>query len=194
LLIEAVAPTGVVGLAVPYERQTTNCSCGAASLLAVLRYWLVMPNTKDRTLFGPLGTNCKIGTDSKSIIKLAQRFGLNADISNGTSIAALRQALRNNIPPIVNFQAWPVRKTRPLTDRKDGHYAVLIAMDSTNAFFMDPAVGGGKISWLPIAEFERAWLDLETAGKVSRRAILIRGAANMGKRRISNPTRIETGR
>jgi predicted double-glycine peptidase len=194
LLLEAISNTGIVGLAVPYEQQSTNCSCGAASLLATLRYLKVEIADKDRDLFKPLGTNCVDGTDSKQIVQLAKRLGLSAKISNGTSLGDLRSMLDASIAPILNFQAWPVRKTRPLTDRKDGHYAVLIALQNNRAYFMDPSISGGKMGWLPVAELERAWLDMETAGQVSRRAIVIRGKTNLGRRKITNPVRIETGR
>lgn len=175
-------------------QQSTNCSCGAACLLAVARYWRALPNVKDRELFGPLGTNCKIGTDSQKIVQVARRLGLSAEISNGTGLDVLRRALARGVAPVLNFQAWPTRKTRPLVDRKDGHYAVLVGLDGGRAYFMDPAISGGRLGWLPLAELDRAWLDLESAGRVSRRAILIRGTSNLGRGRIGNPVRIETGR
>lgn len=153
-----------------------------------------MPDTHDRVLFDALGTNCKIGTSSRRIVELARRFGLSAEIRNGTSLSVLRSALDAGVAPIVNFQAWPIRKTRPLTDRKDGHYAVLIGMRDGNAYLMDPNIGGGRVGWLPLDEFERAWLDTESAGRVNRRAILIRGRSNLGRRGYANPVRVETGR
>jgi hypothetical protein len=149
---------------------------------------------KDRDLFGPLGTNCKIGTDSQKIVQVARRLGLSAEISNGSGLDVLRKALSRGIAPILNFQAWPTRKTRPLVDRKDGHYAVLVGLDGGRAYFMDPAIKGERLGWLPLVELERAWLDTEASGKVSRRAILIRGTSNLGLGRIGNPVRIDTGR
>lgn len=189
LLVESLLGS-VVGLDVPFERQSTGYSCGAASLAAVLRYWNVGAPSGDLDLVSALGTNSKNGTQSERIVELARRYGLSARTTSGSKLSDLRTALAAGIAPVLNFQAWPSRRTAQLTSRVDGHYAVLVAMDDNRVYLMDPALLRGRVGWIPLDEFQRAWRGTRSL----RQAILIRGVRHRGRVALPISARIETGR
>src|SRR5690349_7277730 len=79
-------------LRVPAVAQTTNFSCGAASLAAVLRYWHVWDG-QERDLWLALHTTPKDGTEPQPIADVARAHGLLAAYRRDVPIDDLRTAL-----------------------------------------------------------------------------------------------------
>ena len=148
-------------LPVPLVPQATSYSCGAASLMAVMEYWTVF-EAPETTLYGPLGTTPKDGTEEHAIAKVAQQYGLRAEVRENLGLQDLRDALKDGTTVIVDLQAW-TDKTGTIdwkNDWEDGHYVVLVAMDAEYAYFSDPSAHGAY-AYLPQPELLERWHDYD---------------------------------
>jgi uncharacterized protein len=149
-------------LPVPIVRQSTDYSCGAAALLSVLQYWGKYEEPES-SLFEPLKTSPKDGTDPNAILSLAKTFGLAARMQEHTTLEGLQTALKQGETPIIDIQAWrgeEVQKPWPDT-WEEGHFVVVVGTDRRYVYFMDPVVGSGY-TYLPSAELVERWHDYET--------------------------------
>jgi predicted double-glycine peptidase len=171
-------PPGTLGL--PMVRQQTGYSCGPASLLSVLKYWLAFDGA-EQDLYHVLGTTKRNGTHPKRIAEGAKKFFLDAEFRTSLTIDDLRAAFGTGATVIVDYQAWGDYNPFPpkwANVWEDGHYSVVMGMDESNLFLMDPSVDDAY-GYLPIAEFEERWHDYETEhGKrveYSHEAIVIKG-------------------
>ena len=184
-------------LGIPIVQQQTDYSCGAAALLAVLKYWQVFDG-KESDLYKDLDTRPDYGTDPIKLADVAKnRFGLEAKYKNGSNILldALLKALGEHYTMILDFQAWgakkPTLETNQLTHFAnnwlnywqnywkdtwaDGHYAVLLAMDNANAYLMDPVLSDAYV-YVPLDELLERWHDVENQDiRVEHQVVFIRG-------------------
>lgn len=156
-------------LPVPLVPQATSYSCGAASLMAVLEYWNVS-DAPETSLFRALHTTKKDGTEEASIAQVArEKFGLRSEVRTGLNLEDLRSALKDGTTVILDIQAWsddpsPVWKN----EWDDGHYVVLVAMDTDYAYAMDPSAHGAY-AYLPLIELLDRWHDADDRGGNLRR-------------------------
>ncbi|HAH05975.1 MAG TPA: hypothetical protein DCM05_05495 [Elusimicrobia bacterium] len=180
----APAPAGLQmpkgHLPLPILMQETDYSCGAAALLSVLRYWQVFEGN-ERDLYGPLQTTPNDGTEPQSLAAFARKQGLKAEMKEKMTLEDLRAALKDGVTVIVDIQAWrdESEADTPWEDLwEDGHYVVLSAMDSKNAYFMDPSVMG-TYAFIPLSELPGRWHDYEDRDGTLKRyyqlGILIKG-------------------
>lgn len=174
-------------LRVPPVRQSTSYTCGAAALQAVLAYW-GRYDGGESALAKRLGSDPTDGTKVAAILRVARELGLEAEAKEKMTVDDLRAAFKRGDTVIVNLQAWADWETKapPLRGEawaarwEDGHYVVLVAVDQTNAYFMDPSVLPG-LAWLPLSELPHRWHDYEREGRAVRRfdrlGIVLRGKA-----------------
>ncbi|HJV23258.1 MAG TPA: C39 family peptidase [Holophagaceae bacterium] len=166
-------------LPVPLFRQSTGYACGASALQAVLYYWRVYDGQESK-LYPTLGTTPEWGTPPEGLVAGARAFGLEARLQEGTELKDLRAALAAGETVILNLQAWRDAPARgPWKEAwEDGHYVVLVGLDDTHLYAMDPSVGAGY-AYLPIAEFLERWHDYTQAGGRRREyrhlAVFIKG-------------------
>ena len=167
-------------LPVPLFHQATGYSCGAAAMQAILYYWQAYDG-QESDLYKVLGTTPAEGTPPEKLVAGARSFGLEARMTEGTELSDLRAALAAGETVIVNLQAWreDAEKAKPWKDLwEDGHYIVLVAMDDTHLYAMDPSVGAGY-AFLPLQELPDRWHDYETVNgkhkEYRRLAIFIKG-------------------
>jgi ABC-type bacteriocin/lantibiotic exporter with double-glycine peptidase domain len=103
---------------------------------------------------------------------------LEASYRPGWTIDELRAALKKRQTVILDLQAWQDEKRDWAKDWDDGHYVVLVGMDRTRAYVMDPS-SPAAYAWLPLDELEQRWHDIEGRGPamhpVSHEAIAISG-------------------
>lgn len=161
-------PGTIILLTVPDVRQSTRYSCGASSLQAVLNYWGVDVSESD--LMELLHTSPLIGTDPEAIVSVASSFGLSASFSQNLSIDDLKKSIELKIPVIIRAQAWSGHEEKGywVSDTpdnwedtwKEGHYMVVIGVDSRNVFFEDPLLLGTR-GIIPIDEFLTRWHDYQ---------------------------------
>lgn len=158
-------------LPIPIVQQSTDYSCGAAALLAVLQYWNAYDGNES-SLYPLLNTTPEDGTEPDKIASLAADLGLRASYKDGMTIDELHEALNKGRTVILDIQAWHEAETRKQGPRlpgrepnwrelwEDGHYVVLIALDDEFAYFMDPSAGPAY-GFIPIPELLDRWHDYE---------------------------------
>ncbi|MBI3533954.1 MAG: C39 family peptidase [Deltaproteobacteria bacterium] len=149
-------------LQVPIIRQATDYSCGPASLLGVLNYWQVYEGAESE-LYSVLGTTEKNGTEPQKLLEGAKKYGLTADMKENLELADLKAALQKSETVILSYQAWRDEdsKDKPWSEIwEDGHYGVLVAMDSEFLYLMDPSYARGYV-YVSQAEFLERWHDYE---------------------------------
>ena len=171
-------------LPVPIVSQATDFSCGPAVLTSILYYWDVYDGG-EAALYEPLQTTPKDGTEPAMLAKIAQKeFELEAKVKTNQDIGDLRRALRDGYTTIIDIQAWHEDEKRPKgpIDWKnmweDGHYVVVVGIDSTYLYVMDPSLHSGY-GFIPLRELMDRWHDYEDRTGVIQRnyqlAIYIRG-------------------
>jgi hypothetical protein len=161
-------------------RQSTEYSCGASALQAVLSYWGKELDEKD--LMDLLHTTPETGTYPEDIVRAARELGFEAEVNENLTIDDLEKSTRKGIPVIVLGQAWRSREEakRAVTeDWEDGHYVVILAVDNDYVYFEDPYVRMGK-GFTPRHTFEDHWHNIggKTSADTSKQmhlGIFIRG-------------------
>jgi uncharacterized protein len=150
-------------LPVPLVRQATDYSCGPAVLMSVLNYWRVFDGNETE-LYAPLKTSKAHGTDPLNIMDYVKRLGLAVTLQEGTKLTALEAALARKQPVIVDFQAWSEKNPVDYKNTwEDGHFAVVIGIDSEKIYFMDPVISGAY-GHLAHQDFLDRWHDYEMRG------------------------------
>ncbi|MGD0081257.1 MAG: C39 family peptidase [Methanoregula sp.] len=161
---------------VPDVRQSQSYSCGAASLQAVFSYWGI--DQREGMLIQELNTTEATGTPPESIVRVARAHGLEADLRTNLTLTDLEQSLAGKVPVIIACQAWrdPGEANRSWDDTwEDGHYMVVIGMDSSNVYFEDPAMLGTR-GVIPRQEFLSRWHDYEGDAPFSKNSTVLNHA------------------
>lgn len=146
---------------VPDVRQSQSYSCGAASLQAVFSYWGI--DLREGVLMQELNTSEASGTPPESIVRVARAHGLEAELRTNLTLSDLELSLADSVPVIITCQAWrdPGGVNISWNDTwEDGHYMVVIGLDSSNVYFEDPAMLGTR-GVIPRQEFLSRWHDYE---------------------------------
>jgi len=154
---------------IPDVRQSTDYSCGASALQAVLAYWGI--DSTEGILIRELNSSPETGTTPGSILDVASSRGLNAFISENMSVENLRSCTQEGIPVIIPAQAWNgdydadgtwvIKVPDNWEDTwEDGHYMVVIGVDTSNVYLEDPSLLGTR-GVIPIDEFITRWHDFE---------------------------------
>lgn len=152
-------------LRVPITPQAASFSCGAAVVLSLLVYWNGYDG-QEVDLYRALGTNKNTGTEPYRIAQVLRSAGLSVASREGMTIADLQRALTRHQTVILDIQAWPDKPVRvPWPEVwNEGHYVVLVGLDETFAYFMDPSVKTGY-AFIPISELLERWHDYEDPSK-----------------------------
>jgi predicted double-glycine peptidase len=147
-------------LPVPLISQATPWTCGPASLMAALIYFGVFDEPESR-LDADLRATPEQGVDPQGLAREARAFGLQAEIRTGLTLRALADELGRGALVIVALQAWPSRPTAdPATGWENGHYVVVVGLDDTRVYAMDPSVRTGY-AFLARDAFVRRWHDYD---------------------------------
>lgn len=193
--INANASMGSLNMALfsmPDTRQSTEYSCGAASLQAVLGYW--GRDIGEEDIREMLNTNEESGTYPDDIIRVARALGLEADYKENMTLDDLEGYVAKGIPVIVDCQAW--RSVSQYNESwedtwHNGHWVVVIGIDERNVTLEDPYILGDR-GIMSREEFEARWhnvrgLDETDTVKQIHMAIAIRGdkpASSSGFRHV----------
>ena len=148
-------------LKVPLVAQTTDYTCGVASLTSVLYYYNLI-EYGEMDLAKIAHSDPKEGTSPQNIVKTAKKIGFKALYRENLTIQDLKNSLANKIPVIVDIQAWygsEVKDWKKIWN--SGHYVVAIAVDSQNIYFMDPSFPS-YYGFIPHQEFLDRWHDFDT--------------------------------
>jgi len=181
--INASTSMGTTNLALfsmPDTRQSTEYSCGAAAMQAVLGYW--GRDIGEEDVREMLNTNEVSGTYPDDIIRVAKALGLQAEYKENMSMADLENYVAEGIPVIVDCQAW--RSVSQYNESwadtwHNGHWLVVIGIDENNVTLEDPYILGDR-GIMSREEFLARWhnvrgLDETDTGKQIHMGIAIRG-------------------
>jgi predicted double-glycine peptidase len=161
-------------------RQSTEYSCGASALQAVLSYW--GKDLDEEALMELLNTTPETGTYPDDIVKVARDLGFEAEVKENLTIKDVEESTKKGNPVIVLGQAWRSREESNKAvadDWEDGHYVVILSVDKDYVYFEDPFIRMGK-GFLPRQTFEEQWHNIggKTATDTSKQmhlGIFIRG-------------------
>jgi predicted double-glycine peptidase len=138
-------------------RQSTEYSCGASALQAVLSYW--GKDVEEQELMQRLHTSPETGTYVGDIARVAREFGFSAEVQEDLTLPDLHAALTKGIPVIVCGQAWRSREDSDRSaqeDWEDDHYFVVLGMDNKYVYYQDPFVKRGN-AFISHRLFEESW-------------------------------------
>jgi predicted double-glycine peptidase/uncharacterized membrane protein len=138
-------------------RQSTEYSCGASALQAVLSYW--GKDVEEQELMQRLHTSPETGTYVGDIARVAREFGFSAEVKENLTLPDLHAALTKGIPVIVCGQAWRSREDSDKSaqeDWEDDHYFVVLGMDNWYVYWQDPFVKRGN-AFISHRLFEESW-------------------------------------
>jgi predicted double-glycine peptidase len=144
-------------------RQSTEYSCGASALQAVLSYW--GKDLDEEELMKLLHTTPETGTYPEDIVKVAQELGFDAEVRDNLALDDVEKSTQKGYPVIILGQAWKSRQEAEKAwsdDWEDGHYVVILKVDKDYVYFEDPYVRLGK-GFMPRQAFEEHWHNI--AGK-----------------------------
>jgi hypothetical protein len=162
-----------VELAVPDVRQSTDYTCGASALQAVLAYYGI--GVREDELSKEMAATPRDGVPPEAIVRVARAHGLTADMRENMTVDDLGAALLERRPVIVELQAWADgHHTDWVNDWDDGHYAVVIALEGDRLIFEDPSLLGSR-AVLPRLEFEKRWHDSDSGRRHIRTGIVFGG-------------------
>lgn len=142
----------------PFQETLGGGYCGPASLKMILEYWGAEHSEEEIAL------RCKrdpeLGTDDESIKTAAESYGFEVEIENNASFEAIEQWLQRGVPVLVN---WFTRGRSDYSDEEvpDGHYSVVVGLDTKNIYLQDPETGGLRV--LDRDDFMRVWFDFKPA-------------------------------
>jgi predicted double-glycine peptidase len=169
-------------------RQTTEYSCGASALQAVMSYW--GKDVDEEDLMRLLGTTPEEGTYPEDILRVARSQGFEAELKANLTLNEVERATGQGEPVIVLGQMW--RSNKPgdasMTEEWDsGHWFIVLAVDKDFVYFEDPYVHMGK-GFVPPAIFEDAWHNVMggdlSKPKLTRMGIFIRGDRHAAAPRV----------
>jgi predicted double-glycine peptidase len=141
----------------PDTRQSTEYSCGAASLQAVLGYW--GKDIGEEDLMELLNTDSNSGTYPDDIIRVAHQMGLEAEYGENFTLADIEDLVLEGKPVMVDCQAWRSvsEYNESWADEWDnGHWMVIIGLDKENVYFEDPYILGSR-GFMSRQEFLERW-------------------------------------
>lgn len=162
----------------PDTRQSTDYSCGAAALQAVLYYYGT--DKREDQLRKELGTTDKDGTEPNAIVRVARKHGLTAELKKNGTVDDLKKYVDKSVPVIVAFQAWGDKKD--YAKDENGHYGVVIGYDDRFIYIEDPSLlNYGKIA---IKDFEKRWHDTDKNGKPYEGLMIVMGGKPIAYRKL----------
>lgn len=122
----------------------------------VLDYYGVEKSEKE------LAKLCKVdkslGTDDKSIKRVAEQLGCKVVIKNNSSFKDIEKWLDKKVPVIVD---WFTKGRQDYSESEvsDGHYSVVAGLDDKYIYLQDPEIG--RIRKLKKNDFMRVWFDFK---------------------------------
>lgn len=129
----------------PFKQSPSYC--GPASLKMVLAYYGVEESEKK---LGELcHTTLRRGTTWQSLVRVAKRYGLGAEMKRRASLRDIENSIKKGAPVIVNWFSV-----------NEGHWSVIIGIDSVNIYMLDPEIG--KLRSMSRKDFMRVWFDFRS--------------------------------
>jgi predicted double-glycine peptidase len=168
-------------------RQSTEYSCGASALQAVLSYWGMPVDESD--LMDLMGTNAEVGTYPEHMVRAARFLGFDAEMKENLTVDEVRRYTQAGDPMIALAQVWRSYKegVKSAADEwESGHYIVVLGVDDDYVYFQDPYVRMSK-AFVPRKSFEDHWHQIMGGAatgnpKLMRVGVLVKGRRRARKR------------
>lgn len=139
-------------------RQTTGY-CGPASLKMVLAYFGV--NKSESALAKLSGASRLHGVEGPGLVRAAKQLGFDAFIKDNAKIADIKKYVALKVPIIVDWFS-----------KEDGHYSVVVGIDSKRVHLQDPE--WKRAYSMDIKTFNRVWFDFPGDLIRSQKDLIIR--------------------
>ena len=138
----------------PFQETLHGGYCGPASLKILFSYYGVEKTEQELTQL--CGVDKDLGTDDKTIKKVAEQLGFKVEIKNFADYDHIQTWLENGVPVIVD---WFTRGRSDYNDSEvaDGHYSVVMGLDDDNIYLQDPEIGGMRT--IARDKFMSVWFD-----------------------------------
>ena len=149
----------------PTVRQENPSNCGPASVQAVLRFYgLDVPQAE---IALACKTSAASGTDPADLVAYLQKQGCTVK-AGPLTLSALLTYLGQDVPVIVDLQAWAKNPTDYAKTTKEGHYLVAIGFEGGQVVFEDPALDAvqGRAA-LPLEQLAARWHDSDSQGQTT---------------------------
>lgn len=140
-----------------FQETLGGSYCGPASLKIVMDYYGVEKSEEELALI--CNKDPDLGVDDKAIKNAAEKLGFKVEIQNYSSFKDIANWLDKKVPVIVNWFTRG-RYDYPEDDVADGHYSVVIGLDSEFIYLQDPEVG--RVRKLNREDFYRVWFDFSS--------------------------------
>jgi ABC-type bacteriocin/lantibiotic exporter with double-glycine peptidase domain len=152
----------------PFQETLCSSLCGPASLKIVLDYYGIKKSEKE------LAKICKVdkdlGTDDKSIKRVAEKLGFKVIIKNNSNFKDIEKWLDKKVPVIVDWFTKG-RQEYSASEVADGHYSVVDGLDGKFIYIQDPEIG--RIRKLKRNDFMRVRFDFK-GGYIKPSELIIR--------------------
>jgi hypothetical protein len=157
---------GLILLEAKSYQQTTEYTCGPASVITLLQYYGITGD--EMTIAGEMGTSSTCGTTPEQMTGWLQNHGFEATWSENGTLEMLRDNLVSGRPVLVEWSDW------------GGHWVLVIGYDTRDTedlmddviIFADPYDhhddNPDGIDWFNAQRFYYMWYDALLFGKVMR--------------------------
>lgn len=148
----------------PDSRQSTDFSCGAASVQSILAYY--GEDFREADLSTILKADTEIGIEPENIAKFLIDRDFQVDYRQ-MGLSDLKSYVDQNVPVMILFQAWSEEPVDYEVHDDAGHYAVVIGYDAEYFYLDDPVLNGAR-GKLKYDELLKRWhgsdIDLPNLG------------------------------
>ncbi len=134
-----------MALDVPFFKQDTAYSCGAASVQMMLAYFGI--HRSEHALMDRLHTDRLYGTHHRALLEVFAHEGLYTYVNESALLDELRFFIHERMLPCLVHYIEP--------DADEGHYAVVVGVDYRHVTLNDP--WNGPAFLLTVHEFESRW-------------------------------------
>lgn len=124
-------------------KQKTDYTCGPSCLKMVFDYFGL--KLTEEQIAKLAGTTVD-GTAPEKLVSCSNKLGFEAHYKVNSSISDIKKFLNKRVPVIVDWFSVD-----------EGHYSVVVGMDSQNIYLADPEFG--KIKSMKLNDFYRVWFD-----------------------------------
>ncbi len=142
----------------PFRQKTAFC--GPASLKMVLDYYGL--KVQERILGRIAGCSATHGTSAKRLLDAAKEVGFRGIIKNSADLKDIKEyVVKKGMPVIVQWFSVD-----------EGHYSVVVDIDSENIYLQDPELGHMKS--MRLETFKRVWFDFPNSYLRSKSELVLR--------------------
>jgi ABC-type bacteriocin/lantibiotic exporter with double-glycine peptidase domain len=129
-------------------RQTPGY-CGPACMVMIFDYYGI--KITEKKLATLTHASRSTGTTAENMIQVAKDYGFKTQLKDTADFKDIKHFLNKKIPVIVN---WFSPYGEP-----EGHYSVVVGMDSNNIYLQNPELG--YIQSIRLSTFKRLWFDFK---------------------------------